>query len=164
MKRALLAVAAVALSALTTSTASAQYPQAGGMPQGYGGMPPQGYGGMPPQGYGGMPGGQMGPGGPQGQQGYAEAQVKMETYQSRYGFHPFLSRLFCPKKGCSTCAGGNCSHTGWFSFLCQKHFPAGAGGGYAGGANQIPPAQGGTLVFPNHPFVRSPRDYFMVDQ
>jgi len=21
----------------------------------------------------------------------------------------------------------------------------------------------GTLVFPNHPFVRSPRDYFMVD-
>ena len=25
-------------------------------------------------------------------------------------------------------------------------------------------AQGGTLVFPNHPFARSPRDFFMLDQ
>jgi len=32
--------------------------------------------------------------------------------------------------------------------------------GYPVGA--YPPAQG-TLVFPNHPFVRSPRDYFMVE-
>lgn len=34
-----------------------------------------------------------------------------------------------------------------------------------GKASQCPPAGpvGGTLVFPNHPFARAPRDYFMID-
>lgn len=36
------------------------------------------------------------------------------------------------------------------------------GGYYAPPAEQGPPVQG-TLVFPNHPFVRSPRDFFMVN-
>jgi len=38
----------------------------------------------------------------------------------------------------------------------QSPAPAAMGGGLA------PPPQG-TLVFPNHPFARSPRDFFMVD-
>ncbi len=31
-------------------------------------------------------------------------------------------------------------------------------------AQMLPTAQGGTLVFPQNPFVRSPRDFFMWDE
>ena len=30
--------------------------------------------------------------------------------------------------------------------------------------NYLPVAQGGTLVFPTNPFIRSPRDFFMYDE
>jgi hypothetical protein len=40
-------------------------------------------------------------------------------------------------------------------------------GGHGGGATDpgrgIPRTQPGTVVFPQHPFVRGPRDFFMVD-
>lgn len=55
----------------------------------------------------------------------------------RYGFAPFLRKGL--KLGCGSCSG------------------------YPGaGIPQLGPPQG-TLVFPNHPFVRSPRDYFMSE-
>ena len=63
-----------------------------------------------------------------------------------YGWNPMFKKLLWWKKSdCSTgdcgkgsaCAGGNC----------------GPGG--------PPGITGGTLVFPNHQFARSPRDYFM---
>jgi hypothetical protein len=61
---------------------------------------------------------------------------------SRYGFHPFIKRLFHIRDtGCVNCGG--------------KH----GGGGYPTGP-QMSPANGGTLVFPNHPYTRSPRDFF----
>jgi hypothetical protein len=69
-----------------------------------------------------------------------------------YGLHPRLKKLFrlhgtspsqyYPQMG-YTQTGPAYSPTG---------YPAGAYG----------PAQG-TLAFPNHPFVRSPRDFFMLD-
>jgi hypothetical protein len=56
----------------------------------------------------------------------------------RYGFAPFL------RKGLKLGSCGACS-------------------GYPGaGIPQLGSPQG-TLVFPNHPFVRSPRDYFMYE-
>jgi len=56
----------------------------------------------------------------------------------RYGFAPFLRKGW-KLGGCGACAG------------------------YPGaGIPQLGPPQG-TLVFPNHPFVRSPRDYFMYE-
>jgi hypothetical protein len=58
--------------------------------------------------------------------------------QGAYGWNPVLKRCLWWKKdtGCATC-GKN-------------------GGHGAGGA-----APGGTLVFPQHQFARSPRDWFM---
>jgi hypothetical protein len=60
-----------------------------------------------------------------------------------YGVNPALSKLMWWKKdkGCSTCGGGcaTCGHGG-----------CGAGG------------PTGTLVFPQHQFARSPRDWFMT--
>ncbi len=64
----------------------------------------------------------------------------------QFGWNPILKKVFWWKKkddcGTGGCAGGNCAGQG-----------AAAGG--------PPPFQGGTLVFPNHQFARSPRDYFM---
>jgi hypothetical protein len=56
-----------------------------------------------------------------------------------YGWHPGLKRLMWWKKDCK---GGNCG---------GSHGGAGAGAGPAG-----------TLVFPQHQFARSPRDWFMT--
>jgi hypothetical protein len=55
----------------------------------------------------------------------------------RYGFAPFL------RKGLKIC------------HPCCAGYPG-------AGIPQLGPPQG-TLVFPNHPFVRSPRDYFMYE-
>src|SRR5262249_34481566 len=44
------------------------------------------------------------------------------------------------------------------------HWLDGKGGKGAGADRGKPPhTQPGTVVFPQHPFARSPRDYFMVD-
>jgi len=74
----------------------------------------------------------------------------------KYGWHPLLKirSWFGKKDSCgSGCGHGRlhgprCSHGG-----CG---PTGAGYGPAGDP-------GGTLVFPNHPFARSPRDFFMYE-
>src|SRR5262245_3442220 len=76
-----------------------------------------------------------------------------------YGLHPCLKRFF------HLPAGGRCASAG-----CA---PGGYGGGPnwgAAGYGMGGPAYGanagmmqGTLAFPHHPFVRSPRDYFMMD-
>jgi opacity protein-like surface antigen len=62
---------------------------------------------------------------------------------NHYGWNPVIKRImFWKKDDCGTGSygkGGNC--------------------GPGAGANMGP--VGGTLVFPTHPFARSPRDYFM---
>lgn len=56
----------------------------------------------------------------------------------RFGLHPAIRRLFAPS-----------SHNA---------------GGYGRNApNMLPAAQGGQLAFPVNPFIRSPRDFFMMD-
>ena len=65
---------------------------------------------------------------------------------SPFGFAPIFGKLFNRHRGgCGTgnCGTGNC--------------------GPAGPAMQGPMPGQGTLVFPHHPFARSPRDYFMED-
>lgn len=61
----------------------------------------------------------------------------------RHGWHPVLKKLMWWKKD-HGCKGG----------CAAVPPPPGAPGG----------PQVGTLVFPNHPFVRSPRDFFMYGQ
>lgn len=65
----------------------------------------------------------------------------------QFGLNPVLKKLLWWKKdaGCGTagCGGRNCAGTA---------------------AAAPPPFMGGTLVYPNHPFARSPRDYFMYGQ
>jgi hypothetical protein len=76
----------------------------------------------------------------------------------RYGFHPSFRKLLFWKKdkgeGCSDCGGAGIGY--------------GKGGGEMynagpGGPPMMGPAnpQMGTLVFPQHTFVRSPRDWYM---
>jgi hypothetical protein len=91
---------------------------------------------------------------PQAAEQAAQSKMMLEQYRSQYGVSPLFRRIFCGKN-CSSCNGGH-AHDGIFSHLCNK----------AQGA--VPPpfpvGQGGTLAFPNHPFVHSPRDFFMLDQ
>lgn len=62
---------------------------------------------------------------------------------SPYGWHPKLQGIAFKH--------GNCAKPGIFSKFFGKAAPASE-------------LQGGTLVFPNNPFTRSPRDFFMLDQ
>ncbi len=77
----------------------------------------------------------------------------------RYGLLPGLRKLFSLDKGCSECGGkhggGGCPNGG-----CG---PFGRGTYTGGGAGMYPPANQGTLVFPHHPYVRAPRDFFMYE-
>ena len=69
--------------------------------------------------------------------------------------------------------GCGCSGTGVGSgkklFGGGLHLFAGSNGNHGKGAGQADPGrhgprtQPGTVVFPQHPFVRSPRDFFMAD-
>lgn len=69
----------------------------------------------------------------------AKAEYVTIPGQGRQGWHPFL-------KKCGFCDPARQAEP-------QKMAPPPA-----------PPGQaGGTLVFPNHPYARSPRDYFMED-
>lgn len=64
---------------------------------------------------------------------------------AQYGLNPHLRKLFKFGNGCNNC---------------------GKGGGYAGPAYGPPPytpVMQGTLVFPHHPYIRSPRDFFMYE-
>ncbi|MBX9624516.1 MAG: hypothetical protein K2X82_11970, partial [Gemmataceae bacterium] len=91
----------------------------------------------------------------------------------RYGLLPGLRKVFhlggkdqcddCGGKhgrGKGGCPGGNCGPFGRGGYAD----PAAGGYGYGpNGAGGYPQMMQGTLVFPHHPFVRGPRDYFMVD-
>ncbi|QEL16527.1 hypothetical protein [Limnoglobus roseus] len=74
----------------------------------------------------------------------AEAPV---STAGQYGWNPILKKIFWWKK--SDCSTGDCGKGG----ACK-------GGNCAPPAGP-PPFMGGTLVYPNHQFARSPRDYFM---
>ena len=77
----------------------------------------------------------------------------------RYGLMPGLRKAFRVDGGggCSACNGCN---TG----MPMGHGGHGQGGGYGPPQyQQYPPVNQGTLVFPNHQFVRSPRDFFMYE-
>jgi hypothetical protein len=66
---------------------------------------------------------------------------------SPYGWHPRLQKLAIAH------GSDNC---GKFNLLGRLFI-------HKSNAN-IPPVENGTLVFPNNPFTRSPRDFFMLDQ
>ena len=147
------------------------------------GMPGQGMPPMPQFGPG--PGGPGGPGmGAPGMQQYGPGGPGMGMpplggpagpTNDRYGANPAIKRLFraneqgparpglfssSKKEGsCESCdKPKHFTHVhAWFKDMLNGH-PA--------GTRQYQPeqAQQGTLAFPNHPFVRSPRDYFMFGQ
>ena len=96
--------------------------------------------------------------------GYGDPGSNTEDW---YGLHPLLRKgLFWKKDtGCKTCGkGGGCGKGG-----CGPggYGPYGAGmwNGQPGVGMPGTPgaAMPGTLVFPNHWYARSPRDYFMMD-
>jgi hypothetical protein len=93
--------------------------------------------------------------------------------RARFGILPFFRKLAFWNKDCS-CAekprvlgpfggllGGNAAGRALLTGRGCGPVGPGAGSGY------YPPTPGGqmpgTLVFPNHPYVRSPRDFFMQD-
>lgn len=92
----------------------------------------------------------------------------------RYGLMPSLKKVFHIGDGCGTCGRkrpllglfghGGCKTCGDPG---KGHFPGhgghGYGGGYGYGGPANPTMMQGTLVFPHHTFVRSPRDYFMYE-
>ena len=86
--------------------------------------------------------------------GYASA--KSHKAPDRYGLLPGLRNLFHfkSKSKSGSCNDGNCGKAG-----CNPGYAAGPGAGMA----EYPPVMQGTLVFPHHPFVRSPRDFFMYE-
>lgn len=152
MKRMLMTLAAVAGMAAAAGSARADW---GGF------SPPTGSQGMPlpmatPAGFN-APGTLMGMGAPV--PGHAP---------DPYGVHPALRRSLRLNDSCNTCGhrglfghkdGGGLFGHGGFGHGGLGH---GGGGGYGYGP-QYPPVMQGTLVFPNHPFVRSPRDFFMYE-
>ena len=95
----------------------------------------------------------------------------------RYGLLPGLRRAFRIHDGCDTCGGkgghfagcGKAGGCGPFGLLghgphghAGHHGHGGFGAGHGHGSG-YPPVMQGTLVFPHHTFVRSPRDYFMYE-
>ena len=88
-----------------------------------------------------------------------------------YGWTPSFKKFFGKfRHGCNNC-GGTGGYGGGHDPLRNpaNWGPAGYGvGGPAYNPNGFPPGAAnypmqGTLVFPHHPFARSPRDYFMYD-
>jgi hypothetical protein len=193
MKPMLMALAAAAGLAAATSSAQAQgFPAQPGMPgqmppgfgggmtggpqygqvppgycgPGYGGPGPGGmpqYGPVPPGYGGGMPG--DGPGMGIGQGGVPPLGGPPVNGADRYGALPAVKRLFrsndaggsSSRAGCNSCGGAKQGKVfTWFKDCLNGH-PLGT----------LPPPpeqiQQGTLVFPNHPYIRSPRDYFMYE-
>jgi hypothetical protein len=87
-----------------------------------------------------------------------------------YGWSPCLKKLFHKGSSCSSCApqqyGKNPlqNPANWAAGGYGMGGPAYNPAGFPPGAyGPNGPMMQGTLVFPNQPFVRSPRDYFMAD-
>jgi hypothetical protein len=132
----ILPAALFAATLFVASAAAQEFPQPG-----FGGQsktqvyPAAGPGMTPIPGYLGSP-----------QQGIPTPKVDPELNSKRYGLHPFFGKVFGR-------IGGGCN-------TCGKK-----------GKEPPPPpiplpplASGGTLVFPNWQFVRSPRDFFMYGE
>jgi hypothetical protein len=165
----LTALSALAVAGALTSHAQAQY-------QGYPAYPPYPvvYGQAPPPAMlppGQLPPSAMQPPAPKGQLPPPQTQQPAPTQGApgadcdRYGFHPVLKSIFGIRRHCTTCDPQvhrkvvQVPHLGisdWFHSLCKRYGPP--------EPERAPYAEGGTLAFPNHPFARSPRDFFMVDQ
>jgi hypothetical protein len=168
MKRMLMTLAAVAGLAASAGSARADW-------GGY--TPPTGSQGMPmppatPAGFN-APGTLMGLGAP--------VPGQAPDY---YGVNPALRRSLRLGHGCDTCGHrglfghkdgcGRLGHGGHGHGLFGHGgghggfghggggFGHGGGGGYGYGPQQ-PAVMQGTLVFPNHTFIRSPRDFFMYE-
>src|SRR5262249_6642315 len=71
-----------------------------------------------------------------------------------YGLNPGLRKMFKP--GYGGCTGPGCG-------AGKGGYPGYPGYGGYGGYGAQPPVMQGTLVFPHHPFARSPRDFFMYE-
>lgn len=156
MRRIAWAVAAVVLTASAAKADWGAMPTASGMPvsaalgPGYG--PPPGMMQPPPPPMEGPH---------QTLSSYMSAPSEREP--ARYGLHPsikhfFSSLCFWKKKSddCGDCNKG-CKPGHGHSFGQNGAMYNGG----AGGLNHGPAPQQGTLVFPQHPFVRGPRDYYM---
>jgi hypothetical protein len=92
--------------------------------------------------------------------GFAHAQANKSP--DRYGLLPGLRKAFhLDKSSCSTCGDSKGGPLG-LGLLNKGGTCHGCKGGYDA-YPQYPPVMQGTLVFPNHTFVRSPRDYFMYE-
>jgi hypothetical protein len=80
----------------------------------------------------------------------------------KFGLHPLLQRLaFWKSTECGTCGlkskfGLGCGKDGCGKGGCFGGNCAGQGAGFNPYPNGVP----GTLVFPNQPYVRSPRDWY----
>lgn len=145
MKRILLGLAVAALAA-TTATAD---------PGGFAPPAPRGGQGMPtPAGHTTGPSDTL----------VGAMTAPSTTPPQRYGMLPGLRKLFNLDKGCNECGDsrghgkGGCPNGGCGPFGRGTY--TGAGG--HGGMNPYA-AQQGTLVFPHHPYVRAPRDFFMYE-
>ena len=136
---------AVAGCGLLASTASAQHPLA---------PAPMGMTAGPVQGQAAGDCGGAGCGGASA--GYAR-------HDARYGWNPLFRKLAFWKRD-NGCGGGGVL-LGRLRGLCASGgFGGGGFGGQGGPAfNPYPNGVPGTLVFPNHHFTRSPRDFFMTD-
>jgi hypothetical protein len=72
-----------------------------------------------------------------------------------FGWNPIMKKILWWKKDkgdCKGCASGT-------TYPAPPGVPQFSGGPYGTG-----PGMPGTLVFPNHQFIRSPRDFFMTGQ
>jgi hypothetical protein len=79
---------------------------------------------------------------------------------------PGLRRMFTLEKPCTSCkecGGGGLFHKSGCSHGLGLGHGGGGGGGGGYGGQMYPPVNQGTLVFPHHTYVRSPRDFFMYE-
>jgi hypothetical protein len=147
MKRFWLSIAALGVLAITAGGASAQFP------------PPNG------SGPGLLQAGGYGPvAAPYAIPVYGTHQPTPEEAAAgnRYGLHPVLKRLFHIKS--ESCSGGCGADDCGGGKTKLGHGGHGGGYGHPGHVGPNNPAQGGTLVFPQQPFIRSPRDFFYTPQ
>jgi hypothetical protein len=83
--------------------------------------------------------------------GCSNCMCGLRETDARVGLHPIFSKLFWWKKAkCKRCGG-------LFGPRCNTGF------GQPDAFNPYPNGVPGTLVFPQHAFIRSPRDFWMAD-